>query len=139
MEEQEGKGSYEHQRYRVRRKRNLVSSSCLTSLGTNSFARKSFLAFLADVSEETGRVPAVEIDVTKHGVSTIRIHVIDGICKWTSKFFEGIAANVGWVIWSFALACDDCVILLLKIYRTGCTTLQTNLEIKNMFQYNFIS
>ena len=62
-------------------------------------------------------VLAVEVDVAEHCRCTVIALVIDVRIKRACKFLERVAAVLRRKFWPFALACDDCVVLELKVHR----------------------
>jgi len=69
-------------------------------------------------------VLAIEVDVAEHCRCTVIALVIDVRIKRACKFLERVAAVFGRKFWPFALACDDCVVLELKVHRATVLGLQ---------------
>ncbi|KAK4743398.1 hypothetical protein SAY87_001399 [Trapa incisa] len=64
------------------------------------------------------RVLPISLYVAEHHRFTIGTGIIQIFSKGTGKFFESCAAYVCWELGSFALARDDCVVLVLEVNRT---------------------
>jgi hypothetical protein len=79
-------------------------------------AGKPLLALTAHVGKQAWGVLAIEVDVAEHCGCTVAAVVIDVIKEWAREFLEGTTALVGRKFWPFALACDDCVVLELKVH-----------------------
>jgi hypothetical protein len=86
------------------------------------WAGKSFLISFALASKQAWWVFTIEIDVAEHSRCTVVAVIIDVIHKWACKFQESTAAFVSREFGPFALACDDCVVLELKVHRATCQT-----------------
>jgi hypothetical protein len=80
-------------------------------------ARKPHLAFFALAGKQTWWILAIEVDVAEHCRCTFIALVIEVIVKRAREFLECGTALAGWKLRSFALACDDCVVLELKVHR----------------------
>ena len=66
----------------------------------------------------------MEVDVGKHSVCTVGALIVDVDGKWACKFLESITAFFRRILWRFAPACDDCVVLGLKAHRAAIIGLQ---------------
>ena len=113
--------SYSIQESGQRMSRTPLSSSPTTWHGGvypwNAFARNPFLAFEALSGEHACWVRALEVDVAYHRACTVRALVVDVRGKWACKFLESITTFRRRRLWPFAPACDDCVVLGLKVHR----------------------
>ena len=90
---------------------------CMSRRGSGDVgAIEPFFAFFAHVCEYSGRITTIDIDVTKHCRGTVCLFVIKSFREWASKVLEGRATCLGWIIWSFAFARYNCVILARKIF-----------------------
>jgi len=87
-------------------------------------ARKPHLAFFALAGKQTWWILAIEVDVAEHCRCTFIALVIEVIVKRAREFLECGTALAGWKLRSFALACDDCVVLELKVHRATILGLQ---------------
>lgn len=63
-------------------------------------------------------VLAIEVDVAEHCGCTVIAFIIDVCIKRACKFLERITAVFSRIFWPFAPACDDGVVLELKVHRT---------------------
>jgi len=79
-------------------------------------AIKTKLSFSAHVGKQAWRVTSIDVDVAEHGVGAISCHIINGICIRACKFLQGVATRHRHVSRSFALACENCIVLRLKVF-----------------------
>ena len=80
-------------------------------------ARKPQLAFFALAGKQAWWILAIEVDIAEHCRCTVVALVIEVIIIRAREFLECGTAFAGWKLWPFALACDDCVVLELKVHR----------------------
>lgn len=83
-------------------------------------AVKTFFALFAHVGKDSRRIATVEVDVAEHSGGTIVLVVVKSFCERASKVLEGGATHLCRIIWPFAFACYDCVILARKIFFARC-------------------
>lgn len=80
-------------------------------------ARKPQLAFFALAGKQAWWILAIEVNVAEHCRCTVVALVIEVRTIRAREFLECGTAFAGWKLWPFALACDDCVVLELKVHR----------------------
>jgi hypothetical protein len=79
-------------------------------------AREPLLAFFALAGEQARWILTIQVDVAEHCRCTVVALVIEVRIVRARELLECGTAWAGWKLWPFALACDDCVVLELKVH-----------------------